>query len=265
MDAGQGRLCWPCCTHGSLLCLHAFTLLPACLPARRVWELGEPALVGEAPEPPRCRELRKGFGERAHSGPVLALACPADGQVVWSASTKGLLLWDAACGAFLGGLQRSSGRQLAPQASQADLGGRGDAADQERRYKIDGAKARGVLDAARGVGVHRHGAQAKAGGCAGGARRPPAAPCLIHAQQGLETDPITGYVVARPTVSEWPRIAADQEAWAAQVCVRGQGAGGRTSGCMPHACAAVNHPTAHICTPPPPPPTHTHTDGQQHQ
>jgi hypothetical protein len=35
--------------------------------------------------------------------------------------------------------------------------------------------------------------------------------------QGLETDPITGYVVARPSSSEWPRIAADQEAWAGQV------------------------------------------------
>jgi len=35
--------------------------------------------------------------------------------------------------------------------------------------------------------------------------------------QGLEIDPITGYVVARPPSSEWQRLAADQEAWAAQV------------------------------------------------
>lgn len=35
--------------------------------------------------------------------------------------------------------------------------------------------------------------------------------------QGLETDPITGYVVARPGSSDWSRLAADQEAWAAQV------------------------------------------------
>lgn len=41
--------------------------------------------------------------------------------------------------------------------------------------------------------------------------------------QGLETDPITRYVVARPPSSDWPRITAEQEAWAAQVGWAGQG------------------------------------------
>ena len=115
-----------------------------CTP-RRVWELGEPALVGEAPAPPRCRELRKGYGERPHSGAVLALACPSDGQVVWSASNKGLLLWDAACGAFLGALQRGrgggggggGGSTASPDIVPA---GSGAADNPALRYKVDPSK-----------------------------------------------------------------------------------------------------------------------------
>lgn len=106
----------------------------------RVWELGEPALVGDTPEPPRSRELRKGFGERAHSGPVVALACPADGQLVWSASGKGVLLWDAACGAFLGMLQRSAPR-FASQPSQAEMSPLAGVDVVALKYKIDGQKA----------------------------------------------------------------------------------------------------------------------------
>lgn len=107
-----------------------------------MWELGPPALLGDAPEPPRCRELRKSFGERAHAGPVLALACPSDGQVVWSASTKGVLLWDAACGAFLGVLHRPlGGRAAALQPSASDVGG--DRDSPERRYRIDGSRVGG--------------------------------------------------------------------------------------------------------------------------
>lgn len=108
----------------------------------RVWELGEPALVGEAPAPPRCRELRKGYGERPHSGAVLALACPADGQVVWSASKKGLLLWDAACGAFLGALQRGPARSGGGGgANSPDLVPASGAADNSAlRYKVDPSK-----------------------------------------------------------------------------------------------------------------------------
>ena len=110
-----------------------------------MWELGPPALLGDAPEPPRCRELRKSYGERAHSGPVLALACPGDGQVVWSASSKGVLLWDAACGAFLGLLHRPSGGRLGAQPpSSGDLAG-GDRDSPERRYRIDGSRVGGLV------------------------------------------------------------------------------------------------------------------------
>jgi hypothetical protein len=124
---------------------------------------------------PRCRELRKGYGERPHNGGVLALACPADGQVVWSASHKGVLLWDAACGAFLGALQRGPTRGGgAGGANSPDLVPASGAADNPAlRYKVD--------------------------------------PC-----KGLEVDPLTGYIVARPPSGDWPRVAADQEGWAAQ-------------------------------------------------
>ncbi|KAL4426187.1 hypothetical protein ABPG77_007469 [Micractinium sp. CCAP 211/92] len=139
----------------------------------RVWELGPPALLAEQPSPPRCRELRKGYGERAHGGPVLRLACPADGQLVWSASPKRVLLWDAACGAFLGALQRTAPR-LVPTTSSGELpAGNGDREREALRYKVDGTK-------------------------------------------GLETDPLTGHILARPPSSEWARWASEQENWAAQ-------------------------------------------------
>ena len=117
---------------------------------------------GEAPEPPRCRELRKAGGERPHGGPVLFLASPgerekvchvllrtspddwhppcfpsADGQLVWSFSTKGVMLWDAASGMFLGVLQRvvvaKGGREVV--ADQAQAG-----ADAMLKCRIDSSK-----------------------------------------------------------------------------------------------------------------------------
>jgi hypothetical protein len=120
-------------------------------PPRRMWELGEPALVGEAPEPPRARELRKGFGERAHSGTVLALVVPAEGQLVWSASPKGVLLWDAACGAFLGMLQRP-GPRLAPSLTLHELSPAPSTDLSAVRYKVDGQRV-GGCGWGRGVGA----------------------------------------------------------------------------------------------------------------
>ncbi len=96
--------------------------------------------MGDTPEAPRSRELRKGFGERAHSSPVVSLACAADGQLVWSASGKGVLLWDAACGAFLGMLQRCAPRFTAqPSQSEMQLAG---ADINALKYKIDAQKVR---------------------------------------------------------------------------------------------------------------------------
>lgn len=211
-----------------------------------MWGLGEPALLGDTPEPPLCRELRKSFGERAHSGPVMALACPADGQLVWSASSKGVLLWDAACGAFLGMLHRSSAR-LGAQPSRSDFAaaGDGDRDNPERRYKVDSCKVGGRVVERWGdapgacwraaclpacspacsasiAWKHHHlldACPASSAACLPLTHRslftpPPAPPAPL---QGLETDPITGYVVARPPSGEWARIAAEQETWAAQV------------------------------------------------
>lgn len=130
-----------------------------------MWELGAPALLAEQPSPPRCRELRKGYGERAHGGLVLRLVCPADGQLVWSASPKGVLLWDAACGAFLGLLQRTAPR-LGPAASSSELlAGSGDREREALRHKVDGAKARPAAAAAHALSdaaipPHGHAAEA---------------------------------------------------------------------------------------------------------
>ena len=109
----------------------------------RMWELGDPALVGDTPEPPTCRELRKSLGERAHSGPLVALVSTNDGQLVWSATTKGILLWDAASGAFLGVLQRWVPVTAAAESvAAAGSGASADAATAAalNRYRIDGSK-----------------------------------------------------------------------------------------------------------------------------
>ncbi len=145
------ELCVPCCIP---LDCEPQTVAPPFLSGCRVWELGPPALLAEQPSPPRCRELRKGYGERAHGGPVLRLACPADGQLVWSASPKRVLLWDAACGAFLGALQRTAPR-LVPTTSSGELpAGNGDKEREALRYKVDGTKVRRGA-ARREAGRHR--------------------------------------------------------------------------------------------------------------
>ena len=158
----------------SKLCCHSrcnaasATSLPSCSPMAvrcflcvvipvvycrcRMWDLGDPALVGDTPEPPTCRELRKGLGERAHSGPLVALVSTHDGQLVWSATAKGILLWDAASGAFLGVLQRwvpaaAAAESLAAGSGGGSGGGGGTsaasadaAAAAMNTYRIDGFK-----------------------------------------------------------------------------------------------------------------------------
>ncbi|GAB4822767.1 hypothetical protein N2152v2_009813 [Parachlorella kessleri] len=77
----------------------------------RVWQLPGRNSSTDAPsEPLVCRELRRPMGERPHPGSVLALVCPSDGQLVWSASGKTILLWDAASGEFMGIVQKVIGK-----------------------------------------------------------------------------------------------------------------------------------------------------------
>lgn len=220
------------------VCHAAQTCPPPPPPARRVWELGAPALLAEHPSPPRCRELRKGYGERAHGGPVLRLVCPADGQLVWSASPKGVMLWDAACGAFLGLLQRTAPR-LGPAPSSGELlAGNGDREREALRHKVDGTKVRRAAPAATAYTGLLLLLCLLCLVMATDAVLMPTWPCscahptcvwsLPHpalplAVQGLETDPLTGYITARPPSSDWARWAADQETWAAQVGTWGPG------------------------------------------
>jgi hypothetical protein len=55
-----------------------------------------------------------------------------------------VLLWDAACGAFLGVLQRSGPRPLA-QPSQGDMAALAGGEAAALRHKIDGHKVAGSL------------------------------------------------------------------------------------------------------------------------
>jgi hypothetical protein len=71
-------------------------------------------------EPSTCRELRRTSGERPHSGPVIFIGAPADGQLAWTASPKGLLLWDATSGYFMGPLQRPKGAAAVGEAGGSE-------------------------------------------------------------------------------------------------------------------------------------------------
>lgn len=79
--------------------------------AVRVWSVGwgSSGSMIDQPNQPRARELRRAAGERAHSGPVVGIACTADGQVMWTASGRGIALWDARSGGYLGTLRQEVG------------------------------------------------------------------------------------------------------------------------------------------------------------
>lgn len=68
---------------------------------------------------------------------------------------------------------------------------------------------------------------------------PPTHPLAL---QGLETDPLTGHILARPPSSEWARWASEQENWAAQV---GTWAGSR----LPPACCNSIHAASRFAVP----------------
>lgn len=50
----------------------------------RVWQPGSPLVEDvDVPQPPvRCRELRRGGGDRAHNGAVVYMIRSSDGQIV---------------------------------------------------------------------------------------------------------------------------------------------------------------------------------------
>lgn len=56
----------------------------------------------------KARELRKNVFDRAHNSSIISLQCAADGYIVWSASAKDVLLWDAGSGMCFGSIRNSS-------------------------------------------------------------------------------------------------------------------------------------------------------------
>ena len=67
------------------------------------------------PEAIRPRALRKNSFDRAHSGEILSLQCAANGHIVWSASSRAVLLWDAGSGICFGTLNSQSWIPMIPR------------------------------------------------------------------------------------------------------------------------------------------------------
>ncbi|RMZ54465.1 hypothetical protein APUTEX25_002041, partial [Auxenochlorella protothecoides] len=148
----------------------------------RIWPRAPPAPQGHFPAGPlTTREVRRGRDDKPHGGPVRFLAAAADGSTVWSASRSTILLWDAACGAFLGVLVRGG--------AAAAAGG---------REAVEGEEAWGLSSAPSYTGLDAD---------ADSKQRIPSA-------RGLALGP-TGRPLALLPRDFHPRLVADQENWAA--------------------------------------------------
>ncbi len=168
------------------------------------------------------RELRRPAGERAHSDAIVSMVCSADGQILWTASRRGIVLWDAYSGGYLGSLSRDTPLNTPPQlyAGSSVAGGGGSSFD--LTPLAAGAGGGGAAAAAGGGGMYT------AVHSSSSSFTSSTAPSSVNLQQqafldgrinastGLDLDPAQGIVISRPSVSERERVAAQQEAWAAQ-------------------------------------------------
>eukprot|EP00890_Picochlorum_soloecismus_P001963 jgi/Picsp_1/2768/NSC_00996-R1_type i inositol- -trisphosphate 5-phosphatase 12-like len=110
------------------------------------------------------RELRKNSFDRAHSGEILSLQCAANGHIVWSASSRAVLLWDAGSGICFGTLNSQSWIPIIPRKT--------------------------FLLEQTGV-------------------------ASIDISTGMETDPLSGAVLWRPSIEDYDYCHQQQESWAA--------------------------------------------------
>ena len=117
-----------------------------------------------ASEAIRPRELRKNSFDRAHNGEILSLRCAANGHIVWSASSRAVLLWDAGSGICFGTLNSQSWIPMIPR----------------KTFLLDQT---GVAS--------------------------------IDTSTGMETDPLSGAVLWRPSIEDYDYCHQQQESWAA--------------------------------------------------
>lgn len=125
--------------------------------SRGIVRLWTPEEQEELGKPPPCRELRKGTpnADRPHQGPVAYMASSADGQCMWTASKKGIILWDSATGMCLGVVHK--GRDRNP-ATYLDLEGGGVEGGNVNHGKVSASRGLEV-DGATGILVNRVGAR----------------------------------------------------------------------------------------------------------
>lgn len=191
---------------------------------------------------PTCRELRRGSNnDRAHGSAVAYMKCSSDGQVMWSASTKNILLWDAHSGKFLGTLYRQGKKNLAVKKSnmvsssgyidnigefedkEEDDDDDGDDGDDENDVFGSPAGGGGALPAAIGGGVGTGSpslsiasssiSPAPITTTSSPSQYPALPPMVIDAAVGVAVDKTTGAVVARPNCTERRELRALQESW----------------------------------------------------
>jgi len=188
---------------------------------------------------PTCRELRRGpNNERAHGGAVVFMKCTTDGQVMWSASSKNILLWDAHSGIFLGTLYRQGKKNLAVKKSKVvsssgyidDIGQLEDKDDGDEDDNNDShvfgspaAKDSGTLPGYTGGGGG--GTDTGPGLSMASSSISPAPltttplqypalpPMVVDAAVGIAVDKTTGAILARPNCTERRELRALQESW----------------------------------------------------
>ncbi len=162
------------------------------------------------------RELRRPAGERAHSGAIVCMVCSADGQIIWTASRKGIVLWDAYSGAYLGSLSRESIATTAPLIpTNSGVIGSGASGFDLNPLATGGAGA-GTGASGMYASTHSSSFTSTTTTASLASQQQAFLDGRINVSTGLDLDPSHGAVMSRPSVSERERLVVQQESWAAQ-------------------------------------------------
>jgi len=148
------------------------------------------------------REIRRPLGERAHSGAIVSMVCTADGQLMWTASRRGIVLWDAYSGAYLGSLSRDIVNTSVVTNASSNTAGLVDLNPLAAGIAHGGSTstAPGSIPSISSINSQHN----------------TLLDGRIYASTGLDLDPSHGVVISRPSISERERLAVQQEVWAVQ-------------------------------------------------
>lgn len=151
-----------------------------------------------APSVPR--ELRRSTGERPHNAPVRCITATTDGQLIWTSSSRTILIWDSITGAYLGRMSRDKKYRSSDKKALEDLG-------YVSSFSSDRLEFEDGISDNMSVGSFMSPALSATEGYI-------EKDFKISSSKGLEIDLVTGKVLARPSANEIAQYFNQQEYWA---------------------------------------------------